>query len=74
MEMVQHKDNQQMDGQVKKNLMKVAFFWDVHDWTVVVVAGCSFDREDGIATTDNVTLEDGGPANKLMLMKMLMIM
>jgi hypothetical protein len=72
MEMVQQKDNQQMDGQVKENLMKVGFFWDVN-WTVVF-EGCSFDREDGNATTDNVTLEDGGPANKLMLLMMLMIM
>jgi hypothetical protein len=63
-----------MNGQVKENLMKVGFFWDVHDWTVVVVAGCSFDREDGNATTENVTLEDGGPANKLMLMMMVMTM
>jgi hypothetical protein len=62
-----------MDGQVKENLMKVAFFWDVN-WTVVVVAGCSFDREDGNATTENVTLEDGGQAKKLRLMIMLMIM
>jgi hypothetical protein len=41
--MVQQKEkDQQLDGQMKEDLLKVGLFWDVK-WTDVVVPGCSFD-------------------------------